>query len=52
MNILQYIESRPELAVLNFRAVYTTITTLIGDGIISMDDFPRAEEEPKESNRG
>ena len=39
MNIEQYIKSKPELSVLNFKAVYQTIITLIGDGILSMDDF-------------
>lgn len=39
MNITQYIKSKPELDALNFQAVYQTINTLIGDGIISMDDL-------------
>lgn len=39
MNITQYIKSKPELEVLNFQTVYQTIVSLIGDGIISMDDF-------------
>lgn len=39
MNIAQYIQSKPELDALNFHAVYETITCLIGDGILSMDDF-------------
>ena len=39
MNITQYIQSKPELNALNFMTVYKTITPLIGDGILSMDDF-------------
>ena len=39
MTIAEYIESKPELNELNYRAVYETIITLIGDGIISIDDF-------------
>ena len=39
MNITEYIKSKPQLDCLNFQAVYTTITTLISDGILSMDDF-------------
>lgn len=39
MSISEYIESKPELSELNYRAVYETIIVLIGDGIISVDDF-------------
>ena len=39
MNITQYIKSKPELDILNFQTVYQTIISLIGDGILSMDDF-------------
>jgi hypothetical protein len=39
MNITEYIKSKPRLNALNFRTVYQTITTLIGDGKLSMDDF-------------
>jgi hypothetical protein len=42
MNITQYIKSKPELAVLNFATVYKTIITLIGDGVLSIDDFQAA----------
>ena len=41
MNITEYIKSKPQLDVLNFQTVYTTITTLIGDGILSMEDFQK-----------
>ena len=41
MSISEYIESKPELSELNYRAVYETIITLIGDGIISIDDFQK-----------
>lgn len=39
MNISQYINSREDLAQLHFATVYQTIITLIGDGVLSMDDF-------------
>ena len=39
MSISEYIESKPELNELNYKTVYETIITLIGDGIISIDDF-------------
>ena len=39
MNITQYIQSKPELDALNFHTVYQTILTLIGDGLLSIDDF-------------
>ena len=41
MNITQYIESKPELNVLNFKTVYQTIICLIADGKLSMDDFQK-----------
>lgn len=47
MNITEYIKSKPRLNDLNFRTVYQTITTLIGDGKLSMDDFQ--EKEVKEN---
>ena len=43
MNITQYIQSKPELDALNFHAVYQTIISLIGDGILSMDDFQKVK---------
>ena len=39
MSISEYIESKPQLNELNYKAVYETIITLIGDGIVSVDDF-------------
>jgi hypothetical protein len=39
MNITEYIKSKPELDVLNFQTVYQTIISLIGDGVLSMEDF-------------
>lgn len=39
MNVAEYIKSKPELNALNFQTVYQTIVCLIGDGIVSMDDF-------------
>ena len=39
MSISEYIESKPELNELNYKTVYETIITLIGDGILSIDDF-------------
>lgn len=39
MNITQYIKSKPELDAMNFQTVYQTIISLIGDGVLSMDDF-------------
>lgn len=49
MNISQYINSREELEVLHFGTVYKTIITLIGDGILSMDDFQHLQPKPKET---
>jgi hypothetical protein len=43
MNITQYIQSKPELDVLNFHAVYQTIISLIADGILSMDDLNKVK---------
>lgn len=53
MNVTQYIEARPELSVLHFPTVYKTIISLIGDGILSMDDFQKKTANiylPDESN--
>lgn len=41
MNITEYIKSKPQLDALNFQTVYLTVTTLIGDGILSMEDFQK-----------
>lgn len=43
MNITEYIKSKPQLDALNFQTVYSTITALIGDGILSMDDFEKVK---------
>ena len=43
MNIAEYIKSKPELESLNFQTVYQTIISLIGDGIVSMDDFQKVK---------
>ena len=43
MNIAQYIDSKDELRNLHFPTVSQTIICLIGDGILSMDDFQGAE---------
>ena len=41
MNVAEYIKSKPELNALNFQTVYQTIVCLIGDGIVSMNDFQK-----------
>lgn len=43
MNIAKYIQNNPELSNMNFHIVYQTITTLIGDGVLSMDDFQKVK---------
>lgn len=43
MNITKYIQSNPELSNLNFHIVYQTIITLIGDGVLSMEDFNKVK---------
>ena len=43
MNITQYIKSKPELEALNFQTVYQTIISLVGDGILSMEDFNKVK---------
>ena len=43
MNITKYIQNNPELSNLNFHIVYQTIITLIGDGVLSMDDFKKVK---------
>ena len=43
MNITKYIQNNPELSNMNFHIVYQTITTLIGDGVLSMDDFQKVK---------
>ena len=41
MNIAQYIESKPQLQMMNFTTVYQTILCLIADDMLSMDDFQK-----------
>ena len=43
MNITKYIENNPRLNNMNFRTVYLTIATLIGEGVLSMDDFKKVK---------
>ena len=43
MNITKYIQNSPELSNLNFHIVYQTIITLIGDGVLSMEDFNKVK---------
>lgn len=43
MNITQYIKSKPELDAMNFQTVYQTIISLVGDGILSMEDFNKVK---------
>ena len=43
MNITKYIQNNPELSNMNFHIVYQTIITLIGDGVLSMDDFQKVK---------
>ncbi len=52
MNITEYIKSKPELDVLHFPTVYKTITTLIGEGLLSMDDFNKKFKDFHISNKG
>jgi hypothetical protein len=47
VNITQYIKSKPELNILNFGTVYQTIISLIGDGILSMDDLSQLKPEER-----
>ena len=49
MNISQYIESKEQLNALHFGTVYQTISTLIADGIISVDDLNKASTDAAES---
>jgi hypothetical protein len=41
MNITKYIQNNPKLNHMNFQTVYQTITVLIGDGVLSMNDFQK-----------
>lgn len=43
MNITKYIENNPRLNDMNFHTVYLTIATLIGEGVLSMDDFQKVK---------
>ena len=43
MNITQYILSKPELESKHFPTVYQTIITLIGDGLLSMEDLNKVK---------
>jgi Fe2+ or Zn2+ uptake regulation protein len=49
MNISKYIESKETLQNLHFATVYQTISTLIADGIISVDDLKTASTDAAES---
>lgn len=49
MNISKYIESKETLQHLHFATVYQTISTLIADGIISVDDLNQASTDAAES---
>ena len=49
MNISKYIESKETLKHLHFATVYQTISTLIADGIISVDDLNQASTDAAES---
>jgi Fe2+ or Zn2+ uptake regulation protein len=49
MNISKYIESKETLQNLHFATVYQTISTLIADGIISVDDLNQASTDAAES---
>lgn len=49
MNVTQYIESKESLSNLHFGTVYQTISTLIADGILSVDDLNKASTDAAES---
>ena len=49
MNISKYIENKDTLNHLHFGTVYQTISTLIADGIISVDDLKTASTDAAES---
>lgn len=49
MNVTQYIESKESLNNLHFGTVYQTISTLIADGILSVDDLNKASTDAAES---
>jgi hypothetical protein len=43
VNIAQYINSKEKLKEMDFMTVYQTILSLIGDGVLSMDDFEKVK---------